>query len=54
MASYSYPSRLGQKNLTGDALALFLKVFAGEVLTAAERMAVAVPRVQHRSITSGD
>lgn len=53
MASFSTPSRLGQSNLGGDALALFLKVFAGEVLTAAERMAVAVPRVQHRSIASG-
>ena len=28
------PSRLGQVNAAGDALALFLKVFSGEVLTA--------------------
>jgi hypothetical protein len=32
--SNATPSRLGQVNAAGDALALFLKVFAGEVLAA--------------------
>lgn len=30
------PSRIGQINQTGDALAIFLKVFSGEVITAFE------------------
>lgn len=33
-------SRLGQQNATGDALALFLKVFSGEVLTAFEEASI--------------
>jgi hypothetical protein len=47
------PSRLGQANGAGDALALFLKVFAGEVLTAFAETNVAMPRHLVRTITSG-
>jgi len=36
-----------------DALALFLKVFGGEVLTAFERQAKTLPKVMVRTITSG-
>lgn len=46
-------SRIGQANLTGDAKALFLKVFAGEVLTAYETARVASRYVRSRSITHG-
>ena len=31
------PTRLGQNLATGDATALFLKIFSGEVLSAFER-----------------
>lgn len=37
----------------GDALALFLKVFGGEVLTAFERQAKTLSKVMTRTITSG-
>lgn len=47
------PSRLGQANLTGDAQAIFLKVFAGEVLTAFEENNVVLPYVDVRTISSG-
>lgn len=47
------PSRLGQANLTGDAKALFLKVFAGEVLTAFAETNVVLPYVDQRTIASG-
>tara|TARA_Y100001938_G_scaffold85688_1_gene117644 strand:- start:267 stop:1367 length:1101 start_codon:yes stop_codon:yes gene_type:complete len=47
------PSRLGQANLTGDADALFLKVFAGEVLTTFEANNVMMPLHRVRTITSG-
>lgn len=46
-------SRLGQVNLAGDALALFLKVFAGEVITSFNTMNVAAALHMIRSITSG-
>src|SRR5690606_17574753 len=46
-------SRLGQANLTGDAKALFLKVFAGEVLTAYETTRVASRYVRSRITTTG-
>lgn len=53
-------SRLGQVNATGDALALFLKVFAGEVLTAFEEANImfngaadSTPMHLVRSITEG-
>lgn len=47
------PSRLGQVNGAGDALALFLKVFAGEVLTAFSENVQTMDKVRVRTITSG-
>ena len=47
------PSRLGAQNQAGDPLALFLKVFAGEVLTAFDETNVAASRSMVRTITSG-
>ncbi len=52
MANMS-PSRPGQQNMAGDPLALFLKVFAGEVLTAFAETNVAAARSMVRTITSG-
>lgn len=46
-------SRLGQANAAGGADALFLKVFAGEVLTAFETKSVTLGRQLVRTITSG-
>ncbi|MBH3383790.1 capsid protein [Pseudomonas juntendi] len=46
-------SRLGQANLTGDAKALFLKVFSGEVLTAFQESCVTADKHLVRTITSG-
>jgi hypothetical protein len=46
------PSRLGQANAAGDPLALFLKVFAGEVLTAFDRESAFRPRHMVRTIGS--
>jgi len=47
------PSRLGQANAAGDALALFLKVFSGEILKAFKEVNVALERSLVRTITSG-
>lgn len=47
------PSRLGQSNIAGDQLALFLKVFAGEVMAAFEEMNMALPMFIQRNISSG-
>ncbi len=47
------PSRLGQKDSAGDAKALFLKVFAGEVLAAFAETNVFLSRTRVRSIESG-
>lgn len=47
------PSRIGQADGAGDADALFLKVFAGEVLTAFSESTVFIPRHMTRSISSG-
>jgi hypothetical protein len=47
------PSRLGQANAAGDPQALFLKVFAGEVLTAFHRESAFRPRHMVRTIPSG-
>jgi len=47
------PSRLGQVNNSGDAKALFLKVFAGEVLTAFKEATVTEDKFQTRTIASG-
>lgn len=46
-------SRLGQVNATGNAKDLFLKVFAGEVLTSFEQTNVMMDKHQVRTITSG-
>jgi hypothetical protein len=46
-------SRLGQADGAGDALALFLKVFGGEVLTAFETELVLRDVTRLRAITSG-
>jgi hypothetical protein len=45
--------RVGQVNGAGDVDSLFLKVFAGEVLTAFEETNVALPYTQVRTISSG-
>jgi hypothetical protein len=47
------PSRLGQVNLAGDVNSLFLKQFAGEVLTTFESENVMMPLHTVRSISSG-
>lgn len=47
------PSRLGQANTAGDAKALFLKVFAGEVMTAFQEATVTDGRFMERAIASG-
>lgn len=46
-------SRIGQINASGDADALFLKVFSGEVLTAFRETTQFISRHMVRSITSG-
>jgi hypothetical protein len=46
-------SRLGQINGAGDAEALFLKVFAGEVMTIFEAENVTKGRTMNRAITNG-
>jgi len=46
-------SRIGQQNATGDVLANFLKVFAGEVLTAFEVNNVMLARHHVRTIQNG-
>tara|TARA_R100000951_G_scaffold16193_2_gene12756 strand:- start:688 stop:1746 length:1059 start_codon:yes stop_codon:yes gene_type:complete len=47
------PSRLGQQNLAGDQNTLFLKVFAGEVLSVFEETNVMMPLHTVRTISSG-
>ena len=47
------PSRLGQADGAGDAKALFLKVYGGEVLTAFEEANVFAPHHMVRTITNG-
>lgn len=46
-------SFLGQVNQAGQTDALFLKVYAGEVLTAFEKNVVALQRTMQRAITNG-
>lgn len=46
-------TRTGQANSTGDSSALFLKVYAGEVLTAFEQASVTMDKHVVRSISSG-
>lgn len=47
------PSRIGQINEAGDALALFLKTFGGEVLVSFEDENVTQGRVMERNIQHG-
>lgn len=47
------PSRLGQIDGAGDAKAIFLKVFAGEVITAFETVVILKELTRQRQITSG-
>jgi hypothetical protein len=49
----SQPSRSGQVNLAGDADALFLKVFSGEIITTFEKNNVMMPLHRVRTIQSG-
>ena len=51
--SAATPSRLGQVDLANDVDAIFLKVFAGEVLTAFETMVLLKEKTRQRNITSG-
>lgn len=51
--SNSVPSRLGQINGAGDAEALFLKLFSGEVMTIFEAENVTKGRMMTRSIQNG-
>ena len=46
-------STLGQVNTSGDSNALFLKVFAGEVLASFQRQNKMLPITTVRSISSG-
>lgn len=46
-------SRLGQADAAGDASALFLKVFSGEVLAAFDETNVFASRTMSRTISSG-
>lgn len=53
MADAYNVSRLGQVNQTGDALSLFMKKFAGEVLTSFERNNIMLQYSTVRNITNG-
>lgn len=46
-------SRIGQKNGAGDARSLFLKLYAGEVLTAFEEKNIFMPLHRVRTISNG-
>tara|TARA_R100001015_G_scaffold19143_1_gene15140 strand:- start:2699 stop:3793 length:1095 start_codon:yes stop_codon:yes gene_type:complete len=47
------PSRLGQVNGAGDADALFLKVFSGEIISVFEEANLMLPLTKTRNISSG-
>jgi len=53
MAIQSTPSRIGQVNLAGDADALFLKVFSGEIISSFEEANLMLPMTKVRTISSG-
>jgi len=53
MAVQSNPSRLGQNQLAGDANALFLKVFSGEIISSFEENNLLMPLHRVRTIASG-
>lgn len=46
-------SRLGQNNFTGDVRDLFLKLYAGEVLSAFEQKTMLLDKVRTRTISKG-
>jgi hypothetical protein len=46
-------SRIGQQNATGDVRSLFLKLYAGEVLTAFEERNIFMPLHRTRTISNG-
>ena len=46
-------SRLGQTNLSGDVRSLFLKLYAGEVLTSFEATNIMMPLMRTRTISKG-
>ena len=46
-------SRLGQTNLSGDVRSLFLKLYAGEVLTSFEAKNIMMPLMRTRTISKG-
>lgn len=47
------PSRLGQDNISGDARALFMKIFTGEILAAYDQKNVTLNRHTIRNIEHG-
>jgi hypothetical protein len=51
--SNANPNRLGQDNLSGDALALFYKLFSGEVLAAHDASTKFLTHQRVRNISSG-
>ncbi len=51
--SNATPSRLGQALATGDANALFLKKFSGEILSVFQRENMMLNMVQKRTLTQG-
>jgi len=51
--SNATPSRLGQENQSGDNLALFLKIFSGEVLAKFEQKTIMDGRHYVRNISHG-
>lgn len=53
MATSYTATSAGQLEAAGDRKASFLKVYAGEVLTAFERMNIALNLVKTRTLTSG-
>lgn len=53
MAIQTTPSRIGQNQLAGDADALFLKVFSGEVIATFEEANLMMPLHRVRTISSG-
>lgn len=51
--STATPSRSGQNQASGDARALFYKLFTGEVITAFDQACVFMARHKQRNITAG-
>src|ERR1044072_940722 len=49
----SFPSLLGQQNLTGAVDALFMKIFSGEVQAAYQAATVMEGKQQIRTISNG-